>query len=128
MNESVIYALWSTGRILCEWRDLNGSKQACILGGRIESCDRQQDDHVLAAVRREAEEELGIQIKQCDKVGDFLSNNAKFHVVLVEVWEGAVPDINRDNQNELRWAPLNTLIDSISLEPLKRIMEKLKNT
>ena len=128
MNESVIFALRSGDAILCEWREFSGTMQHCIPGGSIESCDRQQKDYVLAAVKREIEEELGVIPQQFERIGDFASNSVKFHVVLVEKWTGTVSRVNHDNQNELHWVSLDELTDGISLNPLKRIIEKVKNT
>ena len=128
MKESVIYILRSRDQVLCEWRDYKGTMQNCLPGGSVEPCDRQQDDHILAAVHREAEEELGIKPLRCSKLDDFVSNGIRFHVVLVHKWVESVPNTNRDNQNELHWVPLNTLIDSITLPSLKTITEGLKFT
>jgi hypothetical protein len=71
MQESVIYALRSGDRVMCEWRDFDGIMQDCILDGDVEICDRVQDDYVLAAAWREAEEEPGVQVRQRKKVGEF---------------------------------------------------------
>ena len=128
MNEKVIYALRSGDRILCEWRDYDGIMQDCILGGTVEKCDRMHDDYVLAVAQREAKEELGIHAGQCNKVGDFISNGVRFHIVIIDTWEGTVPNINRDNHNEIHWVPLDMLIDGITLDPLKEMMKKLKTT
>lgn len=128
MNESVIYALRSGDRILCEWRDFDGTRQNCIPGGGVEPCDRQQEDYVLAAVRREVQEELGITPEHCRRLDTFASNGVRFHIVLIDGWAGTLPAVNRDNQNKLRWVPLNTLVPSITLEPLKRIIGELENT
>jgi hypothetical protein len=71
MQESVIYAPSSGERVLREWRDCYGIMQDCILDGEVEICDSVQDDYVLAAAWREAEEEPGVQVRQCKKVGEF---------------------------------------------------------
>jgi 8-oxo-dGTP pyrophosphatase MutT (NUDIX family) len=126
MNEKVIYALRFGDRVLCEWREYDGTMQDCILGGCVETRDRVQDDYVLAAARREAKEELDIHVRQCEKLGDFVSNDDRFHIVIIETWTGTVPHINRDNHNELHWVPLDMLINSITLAPLKEVMTKLK--
>jgi 8-oxo-dGTP pyrophosphatase MutT (NUDIX family) len=102
--------------------------QDCILGGCVETCDRVQDDYVLAAARREAKEELGIHARQCEKVGDFVNNGVRFHIVIIDTWTGTMPHINRDNSNELHWVTLDMLIDGITLAPLKEVMTKLKTT
>ena len=122
MNESVIYALRMEDRILREFRELDGGRQNSILGGSIESIDHEQDDFVVAAVHREASEELGVEPTHCSQLGDFVSSGVRYYVVLVDAWTGTVPDTNRDNGNELRWVSSETLVDGISLEPLRRII------
>jgi 8-oxo-dGTP pyrophosphatase MutT (NUDIX family) len=128
MDESVIYVLRSGNRILCEWRDLNGALQNCIPGGTIEQCDRQQEDYVLAAASREATEELGITLDNCQELDEFVSNGVRFHVVVTDRWAGDIPVVNRDNQNELHWVSLDALIHAIALEPLRRIIAELEST
>lgn len=128
MNESVIFALRLENEILCEWREYNGVTQNCLLGGDVEGKDREIDDYILSAVKREAREELGISVERSEKIGEFVSNNNLFHVVLVDSWSGHPPRANLDNQYELHWVPLTTLIGGITLEPLKNIVTKLKFT
>ena len=128
MKESVIYVLRSGDRVLCEWRDFNGTKQNCIPGGGVEPCDRKDTDYVVSAACREAREELGITIGHCQKLDEFVSHGVKFHVVLVDRWTGTIPVANQDNQNELLWIPLEILIPTITLEPLRRIVAKLEST
>jgi 8-oxo-dGTP pyrophosphatase MutT (NUDIX family) len=127
MNESVIYVLRSQDLVLCEWRDFKGVRQNCLPGGAIEDPDRLQDDNVLAAAAREAKEELGITLEPGRILGEFSSDAVTFHVVLAGSWSGRVPASNRDNQNELKWVPLNEVISSITIEPLKQILKKLTN-
>jgi 8-oxo-dGTP pyrophosphatase MutT (NUDIX family) len=125
MNESVIFVLRSEDLILCEWREFKGVKQHCLPGGAVEDLDRRQGDYVLAAAAREAEEELGITVDPGRILGEFLSDNVRFHIVLVGTWSGSIPASNRDNQNELKWVPLDEVISSITIEPLKQILGKL---
>jgi 8-oxo-dGTP pyrophosphatase MutT (NUDIX family) len=125
MNESVIYVLRSESCVLCEWRDFNGTTQNCALGGSIDTCDRLHENYVFAAAIREAKEELGISTEQCQLLGEFVSDDGKFHVVLICSWGGTIPAANRDNQNELRWVSVDTFLSSITIDPMKRIIEKL---
>lgn len=126
MNESVIYVLQAGDRVLCEWRELDGVKQHCILGDGIEPQDRDRENYVLAAAQREAEEELDITPGRCETLGAFAHHGVRFHVVLVRTWTGTVPGKNRDNQNELRWVPLASLLAGISLTPLRDILSGVK--
>jgi 8-oxo-dGTP pyrophosphatase MutT (NUDIX family) len=125
MNESVIFVLRSQDLILCEWRDFKGVKQNCLPGGAIEDLDRRHDDYVQAAAAREANEELGITVEPSQILGGFISDAVRFHVVLVSSWKGSIPALNQDNQNELKWVPLDRFIATLTIEPLKQIIEKL---
>jgi 8-oxo-dGTP pyrophosphatase MutT (NUDIX family) len=118
--------LRSQDLILCEWRDFKGVRQNCLPGGAIEDLDRQQDDYVLSAAAREAQEELGITVEPGKIMGEFISDGVRFHVVLVGSWSGSVAASNRDNQSELKRVPLDEVISSIAIEALKQILKKLK--
>jgi hypothetical protein len=111
--------------VLCEWRDFNGARQNCALGGGIEFCDRQKGNYVLAAASREAEEELGVIVEGCRLLDEFVSDSSRFHVVFVSSWTGTIPATNRDNQNELHWVPLDTFASTITIEAFRRIIEDL---
>jgi 8-oxo-dGTP pyrophosphatase MutT (NUDIX family) len=125
MNESVILVLRSKDLVLCEWRDFRGTQQNCLPGGAVEDLDRQHNDYIGAAAVREAAEELGITVEPGRILGEFTSEAVRFHVMLVESWTGEIPTSNRDNENELKWMPLERFAPSIRIEPLKQIIETL---
>lgn len=126
MTESVLFALWSEGCVLCEWREINGLYQNCIPGGGIEADDHKHGDHVLAAAAREVQEELGVSVEQAQKIDQFQLGDGCFHLVMVERWNGLLRERNSDNQNALNWVPVDALIAGIALVPLKAAVEKLK--
>jgi 8-oxo-dGTP pyrophosphatase MutT (NUDIX family) len=128
MKESVIFALRSGGKILCENREYLGRTRHCILGGSIEPSDHIDSDYVQAATRREAKEELGVDVRVIHKIGDFTSGGTVFHVAMVESWSGDIPDSNIDNNNRLEWVTIDTLIPSIELLPLRELLEHARCT
>lgn len=123
MNESVIFALLKDDKILCEKRDYLGTIENCILGGGVEDFDRKTPDYIQSAVRREAKEELGIEVEEFRNLGHFEAKQNIFNVVRVNTWLGEVPNHNFDNGNVLAWVPVASLIAQIKLPPLKKLLE-----
>ena len=129
-NESIIFCIYDSGKILCEMRDYKGKNQPCILGGSIEDIDYASNNYLHSAVKREANEELGVIIQSCDSLGHFDSDGRRFHVLIVQKWNGQIGQYNFDNKNKLVWIDQTKLIDNIELEPLKDILQVnlMKNT
>jgi 8-oxo-dGTP pyrophosphatase MutT (NUDIX family) len=123
MHESVIFALRSGNQVLCEHREYLGEIRQCILGESIEAEDRNSSHYIHTALRREAREELGIDVNVFREIGDFTIGRTVFHVAFVDSGSGDIPDVNADNNNTLEWVSLETLIPSIELLPLKEIFE-----
>ena len=112
------------GKILCEWRQFRDAMRHCILGGKIEPEDREDKDFRIAAVKREASEEIGIKVIHCTHLSSFQYHDHPFHLMLVEHWEGEIPESNNDNDNLLNWVDQYDLAKSITLQPLKKAVDK----
>ncbi len=57
----------------------------------MEPGDRKSENYIHAAIRREAREELGIDVRVIREIGDFTVDDIMFHVAYVDSWSGDIP-------------------------------------
>ncbi len=91
-----------------------------LFGGHVEGGERLDQ-----ALRREAREELGIEVRELRRLGqiDDPVEPALIHVFAVLSWEGEPGNRAPDEHTEVRWFGLTELPDSRALDAYGTLIE-----
>ena len=116
-GESILFAFAEGGFILCEWREWQGKYQFSIPGGKIDPGDHLHENYQQAALIREIWEELQVTPTQFTRIGETYYKEAQwlFHVYLISVWDGQIPQVVKDSHRPLRWIEPVDLEDNIAM-------------
>ena len=124
-GESVLFALTEQGRVLCEVREWSGEIMESIPGGKVDPIDREVPDYQEAALKRELNEELGVEPTEFRYIGDvWYEDEWVFHVFIVYAWNGQLPDTNRELNRPLKWVHPNDLQDNYYMKGLGKLIRK----
>jgi len=111
-GESVLFVLTERGRVLCETREWGGVLMQSIPGGRVEQVDRESDGYQEATLKREMEEELGVEPVAFRFIGDVWNGDTwVFYVFVVDEWRGELADVSREDERPLGWVHPRDLVD-----------------
>lgn len=110
---AVVFMFFENGRILIEHRPRKIEKSFIPSGG-VEKKDMEHGDYLAAAMKREANEELGVLPTEYHYIGDFKIKNPYgtrlwFHCFLITSWEGEIPDHtieNGEKHSDVEWIEL----------------------
>jgi 8-oxo-dGTP pyrophosphatase MutT (NUDIX family) len=118
-GESVIFCLVRDGLVLCEVRQWGGQVRDSIPGGQIDPVDREAPDYRVAALLREAAEELAVVPTAYRLVGQvWLRREWLFHVFLVDEWRGDLPPVVLDTGQRLRWVDPEQVVENMTMPGL----------
>lgn len=118
-GESVIFLFVKDGLVLCEVREWRGQVRDSIPGGQIDPVDRRAPDYRVAALLREAEEELSVVPTAYRLAGQvWLRQEWLFHVFVVHRWRGDLPPAVLDTGKALRWVDPNDVVENVTMPGL----------
>lgn len=134
-KEGVIFLFYEDDSILIEHRPSDDGTTTFIPNGTIEEKDKvseRHDDHVLAALHREIDEELQghVSVESVEKLGEYKVEDPAiwFYTYVVTDWAGDVPEYTVEEGEryaELEWVPLQNYDDHLSLPSAVDACEKL---
>ena len=130
-KEGVIFLFYQNDTILIEHRPTSSGIETFIPNGTVEDKDKNKDeDYRIAAMKREAYEEMNVRITEFDYLTELKVEEVKiwFYCYVVTGWEGVIPDYTLEEGRkfaDLEWINLYQYRDYFTFQSALYICEKL---
>jgi len=133
-REGVIFALVKDKELLIEKRPSKDGVEFFIPNGGIEEKDKKKDeDYRITALKREAKEELNIDILDFEYLMDHKVDEIKiwFYIYLIKKWKGEIPNFTVEPPGsnikfaDLEWIKIKDYKKIFSLPSALKTCEKI---